>query len=138
MSEQMAERFIDNNRCFGCGKLNPIGLRMEFAPEGSGWKSAFTPSADHQGWDGVCHGGIVSTVLDEIMAQCVSRMGITAVTAKISVEFKRPVKIEEEYLVFGRSVERRGKVIKTEAEIRDARGEPAATATATYFIVSEP
>jgi uncharacterized protein (TIGR00369 family) len=137
MSERMAERFIDDNRCFGCGKRNPIGLKMEFAQHGSGWRSTFTPSPDQQGWRGVCHGGIVSTVLDEIMAQSVARVGITAVTARISVEFKRPVKTGEEYLVFGRFVEKRGRIIKTEAEMTDAKGVRAATAKGTYFVVGE-
>ena len=53
---------------FGCGDDNPIGLRLRFTPSGEGVKASFIPSAEHQGFQEVVHGGIISTVLDEAMA----------------------------------------------------------------------
>jgi acyl-coenzyme A thioesterase PaaI-like protein len=137
VGKQVAKQFTDDNRCFACGKENPIGLKMEFAPDGSGYRAAFMPSPDHQGWKGVCHGGIVATVLDEVMAQCVHRAGITAVTARMCVDFKAPVTTDRGYEVSGRIVERKGKIVRAQAELTGEDGAVAARAIATFFVVEE-
>lgn len=135
MTQDMSEKWTDDNRCFACGKRNPIGLKMDFEPNGSGWKSTFTPSPDHQGWQGVCHGGIVATVLDEVMAQCVQRSGITAVTARLQVDFKQPISTGGDYEVWGRIVQERRKIIEAEARLTDPEGAVGARAKGTYFVI---
>ena len=64
-----------NHACFGCGDNNPIGLRLRFAYAGNGVEASFTPSAEHQGFHDVVHGGIISTVLDEAMAWATAYAG---------------------------------------------------------------
>ena len=51
--------------CFGCAPTNPIGLHMEFFEEGDQIISFWRPQDHFQGWVGVLHGGIISTLIDE-------------------------------------------------------------------------
>jgi acyl-coenzyme A thioesterase PaaI-like protein len=84
----------DDHHCFGCGATNPWGLHLTFFsdPDGSVW-SRWTPSINHQGYEGIVHGGIVTTVLDEVMGWVVSNAGIWAVTGRLNVAFRKPVEI---------------------------------------------
>ena len=59
----------DDHYCFGCGRLNPNGLYLHFYPldDESGIWAPFTPLREHEGYMGMVHGGIISTILDEVM-----------------------------------------------------------------------
>ena len=54
----------DNQRCYVCGKNNPIGLGVDFEinREQRSISAKFTPSDNHQGYEGIVHGGILSTL----------------------------------------------------------------------------
>ena len=62
---------VDNNYCFACGKENPDGLQLEFkySEDGSKVETTYIPPEKFQGWKGIVHGGIITTLLDEIMAR---------------------------------------------------------------------
>lgn len=94
----------DDNGCFVCGKLNPIGLKLEFAREGDEYVTYFTPRKEHQGYVGIVHGGLVSTILDEVMVRDAWDRGLNVVTAEITVRFKRPAEISRR-LRFGAKIE---------------------------------
>jgi uncharacterized protein (TIGR00369 family) len=129
----------DDHGCFGCGRLNPHGLRLRFAAmaDGSGVWAAFTPRPEDEGYGGMVHGGIVTTLLDEAMAWAISTRGIWAVTAKIEVRFRRPVAIGSPLRALGRLAADRGRLIETAGEVRrDVDGELLAEATATFARVS--
>ena len=53
--------------CFGCSERNPIGLHLSFTMADGEVRAPFTPQAEHQGWPGFMHGGLVATMLDEAM-----------------------------------------------------------------------
>lgn len=55
------------NKCFGCGPENPYGLNMFFFTDEKALYSWVTISEHACGWENVVHGGILSTLLDEIM-----------------------------------------------------------------------
>src|SRR5665213_2147558 len=58
--------------CFVCGPDNPRGLRLAFQTNESGEMTAeWIPEPEMEGYQGIVHGGIVSTVLDEAMAKAV-------------------------------------------------------------------
>ena len=70
--------------CFGCCPDNPLGLKMEFYEEGDEIISYWHPNEHYQGWVGVMHGGILSTIIDEIAGWVVLRkMQTTGVTKDI-------------------------------------------------------
>ena len=52
--------------CFGCCPDNPIGLHMEFYEDGDYIVSTWHPSTHYQGWVNTMHGGILSTLIDEV------------------------------------------------------------------------
>jgi uncharacterized protein (TIGR00369 family) len=83
---------FEPHHCFACGDLNEHGLHLELHanPEGS-WVE-LELHARFQGWDGVAHGGIVCTILDEVMAWSVIGRGTWGVTARLNVAFRRPIR----------------------------------------------
>ncbi|PAW72220.1 MAG: hypothetical protein B9S33_22895, partial [Pedosphaera sp. Tous-C6FEB] len=58
--------------CFVCGESNAHGLKLRFTADGQRVHTWFTPRAEHIGFKGVTHGGILATVLDEIMVWAVA------------------------------------------------------------------
>lgn len=129
----------DDHYCFGCGKENPHGLKLTFfsAEDGGVW-SAWTPSRENEGFDGIAHGGIITTVLDEVMGWAVYYQKIWAVTGKIAVNFRRPVVIGEPTRAAARIVEERGRKLIVTADLRrDSDGQLLADAEAVFIKVPE-
>lgn len=129
----------DDHNCFGCGRLNPHGLRLRFSiQEGErGVWAAFTPRPEDEGYGGMVHGGIVTTLLDEAMAWAIAVQGLWAVTAKIDVRFRSPVLIGLPLRAVGWVAADRGRLIETVGELRAAAdGGLLAEATATFARVS--
>ena len=109
----------DNQRCYVCGKKNPVGLSVDFEiDDGTRTiRAKFIPSADHQGYEGIIHGGILSSLLDEAMAKLAYSLGIPAVTAEITVKFKAPASPGDELLVAGRLTDEGKRLILADAAI---------------------
>jgi acyl-coenzyme A thioesterase PaaI-like protein len=84
----------ENHHCVGCGRLNPHGLKLSFFvdPDGSVWAD-WTPAREQEGYSGIAHGGLITTVLDEVMGWVLSYREIWAVTGRLSVNFRKPVEI---------------------------------------------
>ena len=120
----------DNQRCFVCGRDNPAGLGVDFEidRERRSISAKFTPSDIYQGYEGIVHGGILSTLLDEAMAKLTVSLGIPAVTAEMTVTFKAPAAPGEELFVSGRLTHETRRLIQAEAKIE--RG-PVVIAKAT-------
>jgi acyl-coenzyme A thioesterase PaaI-like protein len=130
----------DDHYCFGCGRLNPWGLKLSFyeSADGSGLWAQWTPVRQHEGYDGIAHGGIVTTVLDEVMAWTAYRQRIWAVTGRIAVRFRRPVEIGVATRASGRIVADRGRLLELAGELRrESDGVVLAEATGTFVRVAE-
>ncbi|MDI3341920.1 MAG: PaaI family thioesterase [Sphaerobacter sp.] len=124
--------------CFGCGEGNPIGLRLAFYRHGErGVRAVFTPQREHEGYHGVTHGGILSTLLDEAMSWAVLSDGRLAVTARMDVHFRRPVPVGQPVEVVAEVVRDRGRLVETRGEIRDEAGRVLVSATGAFARVSE-
>ena len=125
----------DDHFCFACGPRNPDGLRIRFEyPEKGRCRAVFTPPKKFQGWQGILHGGIISTLLDEAFAHAAGGAergieGYGAVTAEITVRFKKPVPIGKPICLEGRVLAVKGRVIKCASALRDAGGRELASAT---------
>jgi acyl-coenzyme A thioesterase PaaI-like protein len=75
--------------CFGCGNANLFGLQMELEQAGGGPASVtgrFFVKQDHQGPEGVAHGGILASALDEAMAIALHAEGVHARTRRLEVD----------------------------------------------------
>ncbi len=109
----------DNQGCYVCGTKNPSGLGVVFDINRSARliSGRFAPSAAHQGFEGIVHGGILSALLDEAMAKLAFSLGIPAVTAEITVKFKSPASPGEELTITGRITHETRRLIQAEAKI---------------------
>jgi HAD superfamily hydrolase (TIGR01509 family) len=82
--------------CFACSPENPIGLKLKPIHDGEKVTAEFTAGKFHQGWNGVVHGGILYTLLDEVNAYAMLCHGIEfGVTAKSEIRFKQVAPINE-------------------------------------------
>ena len=120
----------DNSGCYVCGRENPIGLAVEFQinEEARSIRAKFIPQKDHQGYEGIVHGGILSALLDEAMAKLAYSLAIPAVTAEITVKFKSPASPGDELNITGKLLHETHGLIRAEAKIE--RG-PVLVAEAT-------
>ena len=124
-----------NQMCFVCGRDNPIGLKLTFHEEDNKYVSQFTAGSEHQGYDGIVHGGIVSTLLDEIMARYIYAKGLHAVTARLEVRYRHPTPIGQPLTLVGWIVRERGKLYELAGEIRLADGTVTADGKATVALL---
>ena len=100
----------DANRCFVCGPANPIGLHLEFRIEDELCRSEFTPGKDHCGYDDVTHGGIVFSILDDVMANWLFLKGLKAYTAKCEIRYKDSLPIGKKVLLEGKCIKQKGRL----------------------------
>jgi acyl-coenzyme A thioesterase PaaI-like protein len=138
-SERVDERFgFEPHNCFACGTLNAGGLKLALHVDGARcWTSLAIPTR-FQGWDEIAHGGIVTTILDEVMAWSLVDHDNWGLTARLTVDFKRPVPLDHPILAEGWVTDARRRLITTAGRIVDpATDEVLATADATYVAAPE-
>lgn len=125
----------DDSMCFACSPRNPIGLKLVFEQDGDVCRTLFTAGPEHQSWSGVVHGGLVATLLDEVMAQWLCVRGITTMTAEITARYSKAVPVGEKLTVEGNMVSHRGRLFEMSGKIILPDGTVAARATAKYLKV---
>ncbi len=82
----------NHSRCWLCGNLNPRSLKLTFQPAGKGTVTArFQAHPELQGYAGMLHGGVISSLLDAAMTHCLFHQGVRAVTGDLHVRFVQPV-----------------------------------------------
>lgn len=109
-----------NNKCFACGRENAQGLQLKIVNADDGVMTKFAPESWTQGYNQVVHGGIVSTILDEIAVWAAFNKGYKSATAELSVRIKKPMIVGNEYIALGRVVNiKKGRIIEVEAQIKD-------------------
>ena len=97
----------DDHHCFGCGPANPSGLQMKFFTDNTSVFS-WLKVPDHLiGWDNLVHGGILSTILDEIMSwSAIYLLKKMILTKSMTVDFIKPVYVGAELKVEGNVFEK--------------------------------
>jgi uncharacterized protein (TIGR00369 family) len=123
----------DYNNCFVCGSENPIGLKLDFSYAEKSASVKFILSKNFEGYPGIIHGGIVSSLLDEAMAKSFLQTGIEAVTTNLNVKFKRPVKAEQIHILRGEVVNETKRTFECKAEIINSDEQICALGLATFF-----
>jgi uncharacterized protein (TIGR00369 family) len=134
----VAKTLPRDRNCFICGRDNPMGLKLHFKPLEQGASAKFKPYMHLNGYKGMLHGGIISAVLDEAMFWALYNTNDKIyVTSQLTVNFKKPVPLEEELEVIGYSIKHEdGRVRKIEnakAELVDSKGDVLATAEGKFF-----
>ncbi len=123
-----------NSRCFVCGRDNASGLQIQLTTGPAGAAEAdWTPAAAWEGFQGIIHGGIVATVLDEAMSKAVAATKCEALTVDLRVRYRHHVTTGETLHVRGWIVKRAKRLITTEATLTAADGSERAHAWARFL-----
>lgn len=124
--------------CFVCGRENPIGLHMHFFVDDHNCVHAeFIPQEEHQGFPGVMHGGLITTMLDELIGRTAIAMNLWCMTVKLDVRFKKPVPIGEPLKLKGEIIKPSSRLIEGRGEIRLSDGSLAVQAHGTYLKIPD-
>ena len=124
---------FEPHNCFACGELNEHGLRLKLhLGERRSWTD-FVLEDRFEGWVGVTHGGIIATILDEVMAWALWAEDNWGVTARMAIDFKRPIPTGGQVHGEGWVVRSRRRLVDTAGEITDLEGHLLARAEATYL-----
>ena len=89
----------------------------------------------YTGPPGYCHGGIIATLLDEVMAKLNKLHGVTAVTSEITVKYLRPVPLQTHLKVAAHEVRVEGRRRFREADLSRVNGEVLAQGQGTFVTV---
>ena len=126
------------HNCFGCGTLNAGGLGLALHVEpGRSW-TEIALDRRFEGWESVVHGGVLCAILDEVMAWALVGEDNWGVTARMAVEFRKPVRVGVPVRAEGWITRSRRRIVDTAGRIVEAAtGDELATATGVY-VAADP
>ncbi len=123
--------------CFGCGKNNPIGLHLNFQPDGEKVSATKILSREYEGYQDVVHGGIICLLLDEAMGNYIQKIyDKQAMTGRIEIRYRHPTPVEQELKISAWQESRRKNVLAMKASVETADGTITAEATSKFVLVS--
>jgi len=106
--------------CFACGKENPTGIRLSIFEEDGKIQAEFEPKPHLCGFPEIIHGGISSTVLDEIMWWAsFAHSGKVVITGEITVRLLKPLLQEHIYNISAEIFEAKKRYIIVQGVIRN-------------------
>lgn len=92
----------ENDSCFGCGLNNSSGLQLQFFTDGKKVLSWLRVPRHLSGWDRIVHGGVITTMLDEVMGwTALHLLKKMTLTKTITVRFLKPVYVDEDIRIEG-------------------------------------
>ena len=122
--------------CFACGKENPIGLHLNFTFEDDKLTTTKILPREFQGYAGISHGGIVTTLMDEAMSKFVQeKYHKKGLTGRLEVRFHFPTPTEKILKISAWEENKRRNIISTKATVEVEDGTVTAEATAKFAIV---
>lgn len=120
----------NDQMCFVCGKRNRNGLQLDFELVGEDRiRTEFIPPKRFQGWKDILHGGIIATILDEVMVNAAYLRKIMAVSAKLEIRLRKPAAIGERLIFYGQILKQGAKTLDVKAWAEQENGTVVAEAT---------
>ncbi len=124
----------NSDHCFVCGRLNPRGLYMAFYDDGKDevWSDHVIP-AEYQGYPRVVHGGVLASILDEIVARVsfIDNVHQFMMSARLDIKFRRPVPVEVPLRFVGRRLQMKERTGRADGSVFLPDGALATEATMT-------
>ncbi|MBW3621912.1 MAG: PaaI family thioesterase [Armatimonadetes bacterium] len=112
-----------SDSCYVCGKINPFGLHVRFHLDSGEVRTEFIADEHRCGFQGIVHGGVLSTLLDETMGWAPAyQKRLFCYAAELRIRFLQPAPSGQPLRVSGRMTADRGRVWETEGEVRGADG----------------
>lgn len=128
----MSLELEDDRWCYACGPLNPSGFKLRFAhPQPGQLRARVTFKKEHQGYKNIVHGGLIGTLLDEMMVNLAWVEGTPAVTGSYTVRLIKPIRVGAEVQLEGRIDRKTPRLIYASATARGTDGQLLAEAEAT-------
>ena len=85
-----------HSNCVVCSTSNGRSLGLKFTASADGGVQArFDCAKAFEGYAGILHGGVIASLLDGAMTNCMFAHGIPAITAELHVRFRHPVAIDQ-------------------------------------------
>lgn len=127
------------HHCFACGTENPCGLNLEFYAVGDSVCADVKLDRYRVGWEGMVHGGIISTLLDEIMSWTIIYFKrVFFVTRKMEIRYLKPVPIEAPLTARGRlGKDLEPPRIEVKADLLNGKGERLAYSTGEFVQLAQ-
>lgn len=127
------KEIIRYSHCFVCGDKNESGLKARFFQDGDKARTELTADEKFEGYRGIYHGGILSSLLDEVMIKAILAQDHFVVTAELTVKFLKPVTTGQPLVISGWIVQNRRRLFVTEGVAESPEGTVFATAEAKYI-----
>jgi len=104
--------------CIVCSRSNKRGLQLDFSLCGNGSVAAnFELDESLEGYPGMPHGGVISSVFDGAMGNCLFAHGLAPVTIELNIRFRHPIAMHQSATVNARIVRSSNSIHVSEAEI---------------------
>ena len=123
-----------DKHCFGCSPDNPSGLQMKFYTDEKSIYSKLKVPGHLCGWDNLVHGGVISTILDEVMGWAPIHLHkLIVLTKTMTVDFIQPVFLDDELKAEAwiTKLDDDGEVI-VDATLHNGQGELCARSTGVF------
>lgn len=121
------------SNCFVCGDNNESGLKAKFFYDGEEAFTEVVADKKFEGYHQIFHGGVISTLLDEVMIKAILAQDKLAVTVELSIRYHRPLMIGEKIKFSGKIIENKKRLFVTEGKAVSSGGEVFATARGKYI-----
>jgi len=97
------QNFIHNwihpeNVVYNVANTNGLDLKFKLSDDGS-VIALFQLGQSHEGHLGILHGGVIASILDSAMGNCLFAHGHTTVTAELNIRFRHPVITQQTAIV---------------------------------------
>ena len=128
---------LQKNYCFACGNNNPQGMRLKFTydEQRNGFVCRFRLGKRYTGPPGHCHGGVIATILDEAMGKVNKLRHVVALTSQITVNYLKPVPLNQPLRVESREVSVHGRRHVNRAQILNEQGEVLASSRGLFIAI---
>ncbi|MFO8064016.1 MAG: PaaI family thioesterase [Spirochaetota bacterium] len=128
----------DGYDCFGCAPDNPLGLALEFFEDGDDITTTWEPSSHYQGYNGVLHGGVQATLMDELASWVIFvKLETAGVTQGMEVTYERPSFVGTPVTLRARINRMEKNIAYIDSELYQDGDTPSARAICRYFTYPE-
>lgn len=139
--KKIVNPFVDipTYNCFGCSPHNEHGLQMRFVEEGDEVTCRWDPKDHFQGYGNVLHGGVQSSLMDEIASWLIFvKLHTAGMTSKLEVRFRKPVIVDGgQVLLRSRLKEMKRNIAVVAVDLYDSRNQLCSQGEVWYFTLPE-
>lgn len=124
----MNTKFLMDNQCFACGTDNTHGLKLDIKKVNDSVRTKFKLPLWTQGYKKTVHGGIISTILDEMAVWAAFHKGFRCVTAELHMRIKKAMYVELPYIANARVTRIKHRLVETICEVTTVKNTLVASA----------